>query len=205
MAYKWFREHGVTVLTGKSAYILGKRKRKPTFTPLKRIVQRYMQASEAIIQLIQQIRGILKQLDPADYQRVLPEYRGSTIGQHFRHMLEFFQCLEGGCATGDVDYAARPRNPLFEQIPGAAEVAFARFADSVQRMDTERVVAVVAELGSDLRPAYTSSLGRELVFAYDHAIHHLAIIRMGLSIHFPHISVADHLGISPSTLKAVGG
>ena len=80
-----------------------------------------MQATEAIAQLIDQIRGLLQQLEASEYQRTLPEYRGSTLGQHFRHMLEFFQCLEASEASGTVDYAARPRNPIFEQIPAAAD------------------------------------------------------------------------------------
>lgn len=161
-----------------------------------------MQATEAIAQLIDQIRGLLQQLEASEYQRTLPEYRGSTLGQHFRHMLEFFQCLEASEASGTVDYAARPRNPIFEQIPAAADEAFARLGAALLRMDAGRMVSVLAELGASERPAFASSMGRELVFAYDHAIHHLAIIRMGLSAHFPHIRVEEHLGISPSTLKA---
>jgi hypothetical protein len=45
-------------------------------------------------------------------------------------------------------------------------------------------------------------MGREMVFVYDHAIHHLAIIRIGLQVHFPEVDVDVHLGVSPSTIKA---
>jgi len=41
-----------------------------------------------------------------------------------------------------------------------------------------------------------------LLFFYDHAIHHLAIIKIGLLCHFPHVQAEKDLGVSPSTIKA---
>lgn len=162
-----------------------------------------MQASEALTQVVQQIRAILHQLTPEAYQMVLPEYRGSTLGQHFRHILEFFQCLENGLSTGRVDYAARQRNPLFETRPEIASDAFLAFVNGLAYVPSEdQSIDIYAELGSDLRPNYSSTIGRELVFVYDHAIHHLAIIRIGLQAHFPEVNVDAHLGVSPSTIKA---
>ncbi|MDX2135171.1 MAG: hypothetical protein SFV52_10300 [Saprospiraceae bacterium] len=162
-----------------------------------------MQASEALQLVVQQIRGILSQLSADDYQKALPEYRGSTVGQHFRHILEFFHCLEQGLTAGRVDYAARRRNPLFETSPGLASDAFLAFACLLEGLPSEeQTVEVYAELGTDHRPCYGSTLGRELVFVYDHAIHHLAIIRIGLQAHFPEVATDEHLGVSPSTIKA---
>ena len=57
------------------------------------------------------------------------------------------------------------------------------------------------DTADDERPVYISSMGRELQYAFDHAIHHLAIIRMGLETHFPEIPVDKDLGVAPSTLK----
>ena len=39
------------------------------------------------------------------------------------------------------------------------------------------------------------------MFAYDHALHHLAIIKMGLLSAFPQIKVDENMGVSPATLK----
>jgi hypothetical protein len=161
-----------------------------------------MQASEALQQVVHQINSILEQINADDYQRPLPEYRGSTLGQHFRHILEFFQCLEEGSRTGRVDYAARERNPLFETQPPMAISAFEAFTASLSGVDVNQPLDVYAELGSDTRPNYKSSVGREMVFVYDHAIHHLAIIRIGLQCHCAYIDMDAHLGVSPSTIKA---
>ena len=104
--------------------------------------------------------------------------------------------------SGRIDYAARQRNPLFETIPSVAADAFSAFTAQLQHFDARRPLEVYAELGSDERPCYGSSMGREMVFVYDHAIHHLAIIRIGLQAHFPEVDVDVHLGVSPSTIKA---
>lgn len=161
-----------------------------------------MQANEALTTLVHQVNHVLSQMESCDYCRPLPEFEGSTLGQHFRHALEFFQCLEQGATTGLIDYAARERNLLYERDPILTSEAFERFAMCLNTCNLLQHVEVRAEFNSDLRPTYPSTLGRELLFVYDHAIHHLAIIKIGLRCHFPHIQTAQDLGVSPSTVKS---
>lgn len=161
-----------------------------------------MQVNDALSAIVHQINHVLSQLSPYDYRLPLPEFEGSTLGQHFRHALEFFQCLEEGACTGLIDYAARKRNLLYENDPRLAAEAFERFAQGLNVLDLLQPVDVRAEFNSDLRPTYSSTLGRELLFVYDHAIHHLAIIKIGLRCHFPAVNTDVNLGVSPSTVKA---
>lgn len=173
------------------------------FTPITSFtIWKYlMQADSALLSLLDQVDLVLAQLDPQDYRRPLPEYEGTSLGQHFRHILEFFHCLEKGAADGIIDYAARERNLLYEDNPRLAAEAFQRFAASLSRFDCAQTVQVRAEFGSDKRPEYGSTIGRELLFVYDHAIHHLAIIKIGLRCSFPNIQTDRDLGVSPSTIK----
>lgn len=161
-----------------------------------------MKADIALLTIIQQINQVIDQLLAEDYQRQLPEFEGNTLGQHFRHILEFFQCLEDGVQSGTVDYAARNRNPVYESRPDIATSAFEAFAHALPTFDMQAPVLVRAEFGSDVRPCYESTVGRELLFVYDHAIHHLAIIKIGLVCQFPQVKAAKDLGVSPSTIKA---
>ncbi|MCW5921900.1 MAG: hypothetical protein KIS77_06110 [Saprospiraceae bacterium] len=161
-----------------------------------------MQVNSAILAVVQQINHVLEQLEPHEYRRQLPEFEGHTLGQHFRHILEFFQCLEKGVSVGMVDYAARERNLLYEDNPGIAAAAFEAFADVLLELDTAKPIGVRAEFGGQERPSYSSTVGRELMFVYDHAIHHLAIIKIGLLCHLPHVQTARDMGVSPSTIKA---
>jgi len=161
-----------------------------------------IQANNALSAIVLQINHVLSQLTPYDYRRALPEFEGSTLGQHFRHALEFFQCLQKGCCNGLVDYAARERNLIYEDSPELTAEAFRLFADSLSGLDLAQPIEVRAEFNSEVRPTYQSTIGRELLFVYDHAIHHLAIIKIGLRCQFPHVQVDKDLGVSPSTVKA---
>ncbi len=161
-----------------------------------------MNADTALLATVQQINHVIAQLGPNDYRFPLPEFEGGSLGQHFRHILEFFQCLEQGFESGTVDYAARNRNPMYENHPEIAAAAFDAFAHALPKFDLAQSVAVRAEFGSDDRPCYDSTIGRELLFVYDHAIHHLAIIKIGLICHFPQVQADKDLGVSPSTIKA---
>lgn len=161
-----------------------------------------MQAKEAIIAITGQITGLLDQFTPYDYRKPLDEYDGSSIGQHFRHILEFFQCLQQGISDGQVDYAARKRNLLYEDNPALAADAFYAFCKEIEAYPDTLPLSVCAEFGTEIRPVYESTVGRELLFIYDHAIHHLAIIKIGLNCQFPHISAGKNLGVSPSTVKS---
>jgi hypothetical protein len=161
-----------------------------------------MQVNIAIHAIVRQVNGLLAQFETSDYQKPLPAYDGSTIGQHFRHILEFFQCLEAGAQAGKVDYASRQRNLLYETNPHLTAEAFEHFGQKVAELNLQLPIHVSAEFGHGERPSYQSTVGRELLFAYDHAIHHLAIIKIGLRCYFPEIQFQDDLGISPSTLIA---
>lgn len=161
-----------------------------------------MNANNALLTTVQQINQVIAQMSPDDYRLPLPEFEGAALGQHFRHILEFFQCLEEGIHSGVVDYAARNRNPIYESSPEIAAAAFGAFAHVLPSINPAQSIQVRAEFGSDDRPCYDSTTGRELLFVYDHAIHHLAIIKIGLLCHFPQIQTEKDLGVSPSTIKA---
>ncbi|MEZ4926191.1 MAG: hypothetical protein R3A50_07940 [Saprospiraceae bacterium] len=160
------------------------------------------QAKEAIIIVVDQIDYILSQIETEDYRRQLPEFDGHSIGQHFRHILEFFQCLGNGMGEGVIDYASRERNMLYEDSPSITASAFRDFIQALEKQDIDSAMKVKAEYGCDERPDYHSSLSRELLFVYDHAIHHLAIIRIGLTCHFSYVNMHRDLGVSPSTIKS---
>ena len=162
-----------------------------------------VQVNEAILRITRQIGSLLKQLEAPEYSKPLPEFDGNSIGQHFRHILEFFQCLEKGIGIdqGFIDYASRNRNLLYENSPELTAAAFQEFAKALGSWNNENVVTVIAEFNGLERPQYRSTLGRELLFVYDHAVHHLAIIKIGLHCHFPNIKIEADLGVSPSTIK----
>ena len=162
-----------------------------------------MKASTGTLLVTEQLSELLERLDKITYTLALSLFHGSTIGQHIRHIVEFYVCLLDGHPSAHIDYSSRKRNNELSDCPAAALAALENITDRARRLDEHQWLNVDSEFSDDddERPAYISSMGRELQYAFDHAVHHLAIIRMGLETHFPEIPVDKDLGVAPSTLK----
>ena len=64
-----------------------------------------------------QVKQIIQTLTVEEYTKPLDILTGSSVGQHFRHILEFYIELCEGCQDGSICYDNRKRNIDFEQIP----------------------------------------------------------------------------------------
>ena len=53
-----------------------------------------MQLSDACKTILDQLSDVLKQLNESDFARSSSVLSNATIGEHTRHTLEFFLCLE---------------------------------------------------------------------------------------------------------------
>lgn len=163
-----------------------------------------MNGKEGIINVVNQINGILANIEHSLYSAPLAIYNGSSIGQHFRHIYDFFGCLAYGASQQVVDYAHRERDLRIEQDPLFAMSAFAHQLESLLMLEEYSPVAVRGDFSSQSnlpRPEYPSSLGREITFIHDHAVHHLAIIKIGLQSEAPDLLKDKNLGVAPSTVK----
>lgn len=163
-----------------------------------------MNASQGTRLIAGQIAGLLRTVDAAAYARPIALFEGSTLGQHVRHIVDFYHCLLRGIDQGCVDYSARERDPLVERDPVEALRSLDEICRRVERLPETKPVEVQADFSADRREGRSrlqSTVGRELLFAYDHAVHHLAIIRIGIRADFPHLKVAEELGVAPATLK----
>ncbi len=154
--------------------------------------------------IIRQIKDLLELLDKDQYAKPLPIYNGSSIGQHFRHIFDFYQCLALDVSNGSIDYARRERDPYIEQDPQYAKAAFTKLEQTLVYFNEEAIIDVLADFSADrsvTRPMVKSSVGRELMFAHDHAVHHMAIIKIGFQIAFPALNFPINAGVAPSTIK----
>lgn len=146
---------------------------------------------------------LLDTLDNQLYAQPLDIFKGSSIGQHFRHILDFYLCLIKGIREGKVDYTNRDRNPMAETDVYFTKRAFCEIAELITQFSEGQSLQVLGDFShQDVeRPELLSSIGRELMYAYDHAVHHLAIIKIGIATMAPDLKVEPNLGIAPSTIK----
>ncbi|MCO6478080.1 MAG: DinB family protein [Phaeodactylibacter sp.] len=163
-----------------------------------------MDCKEGTVSITRQINQLLEHIHPKAYSRPLGVFNASTIGQHFRHIFDFYECLLRGASEGIVDYASRSRNEKMEKDPSYARAAFQQMGQACIGLNEEQPLKVRADFSSlpdDGRPELGSTVGRELMFAYDHAVHHLALIKIGMKEALPEIEIDEQMGVAPSTLK----
>jgi Uncharacterized protein conserved in bacteria len=160
-----------------------------------------MNSKDGTLQMNGKILKLLHQIDDKAYRKSLKIYSGSSLGSHFRHILDFYNCLLEGIDKGTIDYSNRERSESIETKTLEAQKAFIRVNEAVADLEDDRPIAVLADFSGHRRPLVNSTVGRELMFAFDHTIHHMAIIKMGIQANFPEIDMDEQLGVAPSTQK----
>lgn len=155
---------------------------------------------------VQQGIDFLSGLTQTQYTAV-PDGFLSAIGGHIRHVIDHFVALEFALESAVVNYELRQRNsPIERDLAQALErleqlkVWLLALPDSVFTQSVE--VQADVGIGSDNVMTVTSTLGRELMFACSHAIHHYATMKaIHLCIAGETFSgrSAEQFGIAPST------
>lgn len=163
-----------------------------------------MDPREGTTILTQQITDFLSIIKPSVYSQPLSIFNGSSVGQHIRHVIDFYLCLLNGINESTVDYDNRSRNAAIELDKEVAQTFINQISTQVKQLPIAKMVTVNSCFTPDCNTqsiVIESSVGRELMYAYDHAIHHLAMIKIGMNVHFPDISIDKDLGVAPSTIK----
>ena len=141
----------------------------------------------------------LNQICPTDYTRSIDLLQGSSIAQHTRHFIEFYQCLIAQQPKGFVNYDLRKRNCRMEQDPCHAKEVIDLILSELQALVDNEKLAHYSALHTT---SISSSLERELLYNVEHTIHHLAIIRIGLQLISPDIELPCNFGVAPSTVAS---
>lgn len=162
-----------------------------------------MTLGDIAIKILNQLRGFVQRIEESDFTKTSATLNGSTIGQHVRHTLEFFLCLEAGYRHGVVNYDNRPHDKNIETDKQLAMDTIAQIVGWVSRLEEQR--DIVLEVGYDPRAnAYISvptNALRELVYNIEHAVHHMAIIKIGVRELAPYISLESDFGVAASTMR----
>lgn len=142
---------------------------------------------------------VLKSIDQSLYTAVNSKGRAS-VGQHVRHTLEFYHSLfQGG---RNVNYDTRKRDILVESSAEHAVVSVDAIIRELEDVTKDFPLVLKADLASDSdRPLQVaSSFSRELMYVLEHAIHHMALIRILIKDEEPDFELDDSFGVAYSTL-----
>lgn len=154
--------------------------------------------------VLNDLKCYLSVIEPVTYQTPLDLLSGSTIGQHTRHIIEFYNCLleqYRDDPTPVISYARRRRDYDIESQPDHALQYVQDIVDRMGELDEGRPCLLdSSEHGLD-NLLVPSTIGRELVYNIEHTIHHLAIVKIALRSAAPLIALPDHFGVAPSTIR----
>ena len=154
------------------------------------------------IEVIEQLTDLLKQLSPENYTQSLCVLNSSSIGQHTRHIIEFYQCLLKGVTGGIIDYDARERNFLLEN-----DLFFTiETLENIQKQiisikKPNESILLAVSYSPDNQDYIETNFMREMVYLVEHSIHHYALIRIGLQENFSNIYIPKNFGIAYSTVR----
>ena len=129
-----------------------------------------------------QLEDMLVRMHPGDYTQQAALLQNASIGQHVRHLLEIFRELNKGYETGIINYELRERNTLLERDPLAAAGCLKDIRAEVSKTDRVLRLQALGAAGAACCVDTETNYVRELAYAVDHAIHHMALIRVGLQL-----------------------
>lgn len=166
-------------------------------------MEQTLSLTEIVSGTLSQMKAFLDILDTERYKKPLDIFSDSTIGQHTRHVIEFFQCLIEQAPLGVINYEKRQRNVLIEENPSHASHIINEIILHLQSGNIPTELFLETEYGDNDNSLIKvpTTLDRELIYNIEHAIHHLAMIKMGLKVTAPEIKLPDGFGVAPSTLK----
>ncbi len=152
---------------------------------------------------LDEIKQVLLKLTPAQYTYPSSTLFGATIGQHVRHILEFYQSVFSGLESKIINYDKRERNLLLEtDTTFAISFLEAICAKIIYNTRDEALILegnFCADEGHQIQ--INTSLLRELGYCLEHSIHHQALIKVGLlelnCINF----IDDTFGLAPATIR----
>ena len=152
---------------------------------------------------LMQIKELLESIGNEDYCRKTDILSNSTIGQHIRHILEFYLLLVTGSFTGTISYDKRERDERIELEPDFAITTVKRLLSGIETLSEKSPVIFEADYTADGSSGnlINSSVGRELAYCIEHSIHHQALIKAGLIALGLKELTNKHFGVAYSTIR----
>jgi len=128
------------------------------------------------IDALEEGSALLALLKPEQYMLGYKPLFQSTIGAHFRHVLEHYRCFIKQLDTGEFCYDSRERDQLLERDFDYANTTIDDLISSLRDLESRDLDKQCSVLDQQADQPVVSTLSRELLFLQSHTVHHYAII-----------------------------
>lgn len=152
---------------------------------------------------LSEIRSLLTCIEQTHYTKPLDFLSSATIGQHVRHILEFYQCLLDGEKTGTVNYDSRKRNLQLETDTLFAQQQLDEIVKLLNQLPLTTSVCLEGNYTHEKNEIsiVETTFGRELAYCLEHSIHHQALIKIGLKELKLEQLISENFGVAPATIR----
>ena len=154
---------------------------------------------QQLSQQLQALNNLILILNDDQYTRRIEHLGNASIGGHTRHIIELIQCAIAGYDKGAVDYVNRARDLALQNDRSFAVTVLDDIGKKI-RVKDKQLTILVEEIEEAIESTVTTTYFREIVYNTEHAIHHLALIKVAL-IEMNLDVVADDFGMAYSTMK----
>ncbi len=159
-----------------------------------------MLLNQPIQNVFVQLTESLNQLTNAEYSQPSKILFNASIGQHVRHIIELFLCLENGYISGVVNYEKRKRDYKLETDKNFAIQLLKEIYHRIDRPDIDLLMETEDYENASGVVTIRSNYYREIAYNLEHSIHHMALIRVGIN-EVSSIVLPDQFGVAYSTIK----
>lgn len=163
-----------------------------------------MKLLEAAGNSLNQVSTLLAKFNEEEYCRPLPILHNTSIGKHVRHIINFYQCIINPSESEVISYDTRQRDKQMEENPVYGRIIIDALVADLKKLSPDTPVKVSQNFSTvemDDAQIIDSTIGREIMYAFDHTVHHLAIIKIGLNENYPDKITDVNLGVAPSTIR----
>ncbi|MFT5749428.1 MAG: putative damage-inducible protein DinB [Ancylomarina sp.] len=164
-----------------------------------------MQIINASKEICSQLFQVCDKLENKEYAHCSSLLLGGSIGKHMRHIIEFYDILREGSEIGKINYDSRSRNSQIENETEAAKLRLTSILIWLEGLKENENLSLKLCFSFDQErdelEDVESNLMRELAYNMEHAIHHMALIRIALDQLFSHININSNFGLAYSTIR----
>lgn len=159
-----------------------------------------MKIQQAIQQVFVQLSESINQLTDKEYTQPSQVLFNATTGQHVRHIIELFTELEKGYDTGVVNYENRKRDYRIETDKNFASELLQKIYNAINRPDKPLLLEAGYDEHSNDKLIVQSNYYREVIYNLEHTVHHMALIRVGIT-EVSKVKLPEGFGVASSTIK----
>lgn len=151
-----------------------------------------------------QLKALIQGLADGQFLQSVPILEGSSVGKHVRHILEFYLCLCDALDTGELNYDNRKRDKLLETSKVKCVLMITEISAKISSYDSDFPIRLQADYSiseENGKITLNTTFFRELLYNVEHIVHHLAIIKIGITSIAPYFEIEDNIGVAASTIR----